>query len=263
MRPRAPKVIQRTGSSRLQTAVWNSFTVILQVGNTVNVMKFCLAGLLALVLLTEIKKGFIFGGSSSSGASTKEGGHPQAKSHPVSSKFAQPDIGSTVNHGTPALKGFIFGGSSSSEASTKEGGHPQAKSHPVSSKFAQPDIGSTINHGTPVLSSTLNQSAASGITYSDSDIAIATTPAPNQICCTSKNRRRACACDPEDCPLSLEKAYDALQAQKRRAEEILEKTNSRRVIPSIGQAGGEFHPKSRSGTALYWAVSGSCIHRIY
>lgn len=215
MRPRAPKVIQRTGSSRLQTAVWNSFTVILQVGNTVNVMKFCLAGLLALVLLTEIKKG------------------------------------------------FIFGGSSSSEASTKEGGHPQAKSHPVSSKFAQPDIGSTINHGTPVLSSTLNQSAASGITYSDSDIAIATTPAPNQICCTSKNRRRACACDPEDCPLSLEKAYDALQAQKRRAEEILEKTNSRRAIPSIGQAGGEFHPKSRSGTALYWAVSGSCIHRIY
>ena len=215
MRPRAPKVIQRTGSSRLQTAVWNSFTVILQVGNTVNVMKFCLAGLLALVLLTEIKKGFIFGGSSSSGASTKEGGHPQAKSHPVSSKFAQPDIGSTINHGTP------------------------------------------------VLSSTLNQSAASGITYSDSDIAIATTPAPNQICCTSKNRRRACACDPEDCPLSLEKAYDALQAQKRRAEEILEKTNSRRAIPSIGQAGGEFHPKSRSGTALYWAVSGSCIHRIY
>ena len=215
MRPRAPKVIQRTGSSRLQTAVWNSFTVILQVGNTVNVMKFCLAGLLALVLLTEIKKGFIFGGSSSSGASTKEGGHPQAKSHPVSSKFAQPDIGSTINHGTP------------------------------------------------VLSSTLNQSAASGITYSDSDIAIAATPAPNQICCTSKNRRRACACDPEDCPLSLEKAYDALQAQKRRAEEILEKTNSRRAIPSIGQAGGEFHPKSRSGTALYWAVSGSCIHRIY
>ena len=215
MRPRAPKVIQRTGSSRLQTAVWNSFTVILQVGNTVNVMKFCLAGLLALVLLTEIKKGFIFGGSSSSGASTKEGGHPQAKSHPVSSKFAQPDIGSTINHGTP------------------------------------------------VLSSTLNQSAASGITYSDSDIAIATTPAPNQICCTSKNRRRACACDPEDCPLSLEKAYDALQAQKRRAEEILEKTNSRRAIPSVGQAGGEFHPKSRSGTALYWAVSGSCIHRIY
>ena len=215
MRPRAPKVIQRTGSSRLQTAVWNSFTVVLQVGNTVNVMKFCLAGLLALVLLTEIKKGFIFGGSSSSGASTKEGGHPQAKSHPVSSKFAQPDIGSTINHGTP------------------------------------------------VLSSTLNQSAASGIIDSDSDIAIATTPAPNQICCTSKNRRRACACDPEDCPLSLEKAYDALQAQKRRAEEILEKTNSRRAIPSIGQAGGEFHPKSRSGTALYWAVSGWCIHRIY